>query len=109
LPDKQASPPQLSWAIYLARSKPAKWLGTVEAADADEAIEAATREFAVKDSGQVIVVLAAVARWRGLSAEAQDHGAVRAAGPLTGPRRRSNGEIPQTASWHPVQPAAPMD
>ena len=80
MPDKQAPPPPLSWAIYLARSKPAKWLGTVEAADADAAIEAATKEFAVKDSRHVIAVLAAVARWRGLSADAQDHGAACAAG-----------------------------
>jgi len=30
-----------SWDIYLARHSPAKWIGTVEAVDADAAIEEA--------------------------------------------------------------------
>src|SRR5260370_17391904 len=36
-----------SWDIYLARHMPAKWLGTVEATDADAAIEQAVKEFDV--------------------------------------------------------------
>jgi hypothetical protein len=37
--------PSLRWDIYLARSTPAKLIGTVEAPDADAAIEAAILEF----------------------------------------------------------------
>jgi hypothetical protein len=98
LPDKQPPPPPpLSWAIYLARSKPAKWLGTVEAADADVAIEAAAEEFEVKDSRKLIAVPAAVARWRGLSPDAQDCGPALlvALSPLTGsPRYYSSPKLP---------------
>ena len=60
-------PPPSSWAIYLARSKPAKWIGTVEAIDADAAIARAGKEFEVKVSRNLIAVPAAVARWRGLT------------------------------------------
>jgi hypothetical protein len=38
--------PFSTWEIYIARAK-AKHLGTVEAADADAAIEAAAKEFKV--------------------------------------------------------------
>jgi hypothetical protein len=45
---KQPSPPQprsvSSWDIYLAASK-AKWIGSIEAEDADAAIKAAAIEF----------------------------------------------------------------
>ena len=43
-----------SWAIYLARQTPAKWLGTVEAADHDAAIEAAVAAFGVKDPKRLV-------------------------------------------------------
>jgi hypothetical protein len=43
LPPKEA--PLLTWEIYVARSTPAKYVGRVEAADADAAIEAAVKEF----------------------------------------------------------------
>jgi len=33
-----------SWDIYLARHSPAKWIGTVEAVDADAAIEQAVKQ-----------------------------------------------------------------
>jgi hypothetical protein len=39
-----------------ARSTPAKYVGRVEAADADAAIEAATKEFEVKDPKRLIAV-----------------------------------------------------
>ncbi len=35
----------VTWDIYQARHTPAKWIGTVEAPTADEAIEAAAKEF----------------------------------------------------------------
>jgi hypothetical protein len=41
--------PSPRWDIYLVRSTPAKFLGTVEAADEDAAIEAAKRAFEVND------------------------------------------------------------
>jgi hypothetical protein len=40
--------PKLRWDIYLARSTPAKLIGTVQAPDADAAVEAAIREFDIK-------------------------------------------------------------
>jgi 1,2-phenylacetyl-CoA epoxidase PaaB subunit len=49
-------PPLLTWEIYLARSTLAKYVGSVEAADADAAIEAATKEFQVKDPKRLIAV-----------------------------------------------------
>ena len=71
--------PSTSWAIYLARHKPAKWLGTVEATDADAAIEAGTKKFEVKDSRKLIAIRAAVARPCGLGADTEDRGAARIA------------------------------
>jgi hypothetical protein len=47
VPRKERPSPR--WDIYLARSTPAKLIGTVEASDADAAIEAAIREFHVTD------------------------------------------------------------
>ena len=44
----------LSWDIYRAASK-AKWIGSVEAADAHAAIEAAAEEFAT-DASKLIAV-----------------------------------------------------
>ena len=38
----------VTWDIYEARHTPAKWLGTVEAATADEAIEVAAKEFGIE-------------------------------------------------------------
>jgi Ser/Thr protein kinase RdoA (MazF antagonist) len=45
-----------SWDIYLARHTPAKWLGTVEAVDADPAIEQAVKQFDVRDPKTLIAV-----------------------------------------------------
>jgi Ser/Thr protein kinase RdoA (MazF antagonist) len=45
-----------SWDIYLARHTPAKWLGTVEAVDADAAIEQAVKQFDVRDPKTLIAV-----------------------------------------------------
>jgi hypothetical protein len=60
MPRKEPQPPKeaslLTWEIYLARSTPAKYVGRVEAADADAAIEAATKEFEVKDPKRLIAV-----------------------------------------------------
>jgi len=53
LPDQQSS---ASWVIYLARRTPAKWLGTVEATDADAAISKAVKLFDVKDPKKLIAV-----------------------------------------------------
>ncbi len=44
------------WTIYLARSTPAKWLGTVEASDVDEAIAEAARQFNVKEPKKLVAV-----------------------------------------------------
>jgi hypothetical protein len=46
----------LVWEIYQARSTPAKYIGTVEATDADTAIEAAAKEFNVEDPKRLIAV-----------------------------------------------------
>jgi 1,2-phenylacetyl-CoA epoxidase PaaB subunit len=40
--------PSLRWDIYLARSTPAKLIGSVKAPDADAAVEAAIRDFGIK-------------------------------------------------------------
>ncbi len=45
-----------SWNIYLARYSPAKWIGTVEALDADTAIAEAARLFDVKEPRELIAV-----------------------------------------------------
>jgi hypothetical protein len=41
--------PILRWDIYRAAAK-AKWIGTVEAADADAAIKEAAKQFDVQDT-----------------------------------------------------------
>jgi hypothetical protein len=56
MPRKEPQPPPLTWEIYLARSTPAKYVGRIEAADADAAIEAASNEFEVKDPNWLIAV-----------------------------------------------------
>ena len=54
---KRASPaPPANWDIYLAKHTPAKLVGTVEATDADAAIEKAGMEFEVKDPKRLIAV-----------------------------------------------------
>jgi hypothetical protein len=45
----------VTWDIYQVRHTPAKWLATVEAATADEAIEAAVKEFKI-EAKQLIAV-----------------------------------------------------
>jgi len=42
-------PPPTSWDIYLARHAPAKWIRTVEAADADAAIKEPAEQFNGQD------------------------------------------------------------
>jgi hypothetical protein len=37
------------WSIYLLRASPAKFVGVVDAPDADAAIEKAIKEFEIKD------------------------------------------------------------
>jgi hypothetical protein len=54
-PSSSPLPPQ-SWDIHLARHTPAKWIGTVEAADADAAIEEAAKQFAIQDTKRLIAV-----------------------------------------------------
>jgi len=54
LPQKEQ--PSTSWAIYIARSRPAKWLGTVEAPNADAAIEEAVKQFKVADARKLVAV-----------------------------------------------------
>lgn len=46
-----------SWNIYLARYSPAKWIGTVEAVDADAAIIEAAKLFDVREQRALIAVL----------------------------------------------------
>ena len=53
---KTATPAAHLGKIYFARSTPAKYVGRVEAADPDAAIEAATKEFEVKDPRRLIAV-----------------------------------------------------
>src|SRR5262249_36739274 len=48
--------PGRNWDVYLARRTPAKLVGTVEANDADTAIEKAAMEFEVKDPKRLIAV-----------------------------------------------------
>ena len=43
-----------SWDIYLARHSPAKWIGTVEAVDANAAIVEAAKLFDVKEPRKLI-------------------------------------------------------
>ena len=45
-----------SWDVYLARHTPAKWIGTVEAVNANGAIEKAAKEFNVQDIRKLIAV-----------------------------------------------------
>ncbi len=45
-----------SWDIYLARHSPAKWIGTVEAVDANAAIAEAAKRFDVKEPRKLIAV-----------------------------------------------------
>ena len=45
-----------SWNVYLARYSPAKWIGTVEAIDANAAIAEATKLFKVDDPRKLIAV-----------------------------------------------------
>ena len=46
----------VTWDIYLAHHTPARLLGTVEATDADAAIEAAAKLFDVPDPRKLIPV-----------------------------------------------------
>ena len=52
---KQPTTPPLIWDVHKAASK-AKWITTVEAADADEAIEKAATEFKVIASKLIAVL-----------------------------------------------------
>jgi 1,2-phenylacetyl-CoA epoxidase PaaB subunit len=56
VPAPRKAQPLLKWEIYQARSTPAKYVGTVEAADADAAIEAAAKEFNVREPKRLIAV-----------------------------------------------------
>jgi len=47
--------PLLRWDIYRAAAK-AKWIGEVEAADADAAIREAAKEFKIADAKKLIAV-----------------------------------------------------
>src|SRR5260370_15960816 len=49
-------PPPTSWDIYLGRHAAAKWIGTVEAADADAAIKEPAKKFNVQDIKKLIAV-----------------------------------------------------
>ena len=71
--------PSTGGAIYLARRKSAKWLGPLEAADAEVAIEAATKKFEVKDSRKLLAIRAAVAHRCRLGPNSEDRGAARIA------------------------------
>jgi hypothetical protein len=46
------SRPLPSWNIYVLRASPARFVGVVEAADADAAIEEAIKEFQIEPSRQ---------------------------------------------------------
>jgi hypothetical protein len=46
----------VTWDVYLARHIPARLLGTVEATDADAAIEAGAKLFDVADPGKLIAI-----------------------------------------------------
>ena len=54
MPRKPQSPPPTRWDIYRAGHTPARWIGTVEAVNADAAIEAAAKEFNVPDPRKLI-------------------------------------------------------
>ena len=47
--------PTLRWDIYRAAAK-AKWIGTVEANDADTAIKNAAKEFNIQDTKKLLAV-----------------------------------------------------
>jgi hypothetical protein len=47
--------PPLRWDIYRAPAK-ARWIGTVEAVDAEAAIREAAKEFNVQDTKKLIAV-----------------------------------------------------
>ena len=46
----------MEWDIYLMRETPARWLGTVEASDAQGAVAEATWRFDVKDPSKLLAV-----------------------------------------------------
>jgi len=52
---KPKSSPLLSWDIYRAAAK-AKWIGTVQATEADTAIREAAKEYKVQDPKRLIAV-----------------------------------------------------
>ena len=49
-------PPPTSWGVYLARHAAAKWIGTVEATDADAAIKEPAKKLNVQDIRKLIAV-----------------------------------------------------
>jgi hypothetical protein len=51
-----SAPSQQSWDVYLARYTPVKWIGTVEATDADAAIAQAMNAFDVEEPKRLIAV-----------------------------------------------------
>ena len=62
--NKLSPPSQQSWDVYLARYTPVKWIGTVEATDADAAIAEAMNEFDVEEPKRLIAVRRAHRRER---------------------------------------------
>ncbi len=44
------------WHIYLAARSPAKWIGTIEAVDADAAIAEAAKLFDINDPQTLVAV-----------------------------------------------------
>jgi hypothetical protein len=46
----------VEWDVYLMRQTPAKWLGIVEASDAESAIAEAAWRFEVKEPGKLMAV-----------------------------------------------------
>ena len=76
-----ASTSPVTWDIYQVRRTPAKWLGTIEATTADEAIEVAAKEFGIAGGAHLIltplscqdqdmfVAFAAFRPWHGLSCD----------------------------------------
>jgi len=55
MPPKPKLLPLLRWDIYKAAAK-AKWIGEVEAPDADAAVELAAKEFNVQDAKKLLAV-----------------------------------------------------
>jgi len=55
MPRNPKPPEPSSWDIYLAHHTPAKWIGTVDAADANSAIERAAKEFNQEPSRLIAV------------------------------------------------------